>query len=58
MRCCRKTTPATPTTGAHDGSAVCDEYECVNCGWVDEAGCIEYGEADVYEGDMWEMEAD
>jgi hypothetical protein len=45
------------TDGGGDyGSAVCDEYECPACGWVDEAGCIEVGDAEVYEDEAWGME--
>jgi len=44
--------------GGNDGSAVCDEYQCPACDWVDEANCIEYEESQTFEGDMWPLEID
>ena len=31
--------------GGDYGSAVCDEFECPECGWVEESGCVEYDDS-------------
>lgn len=27
--------------GGPFGSSLCDEFECPECGWIDESGCLE-----------------
>lgn len=43
--------------GGDYGSAICDEYQCPVCDWIEETDCIEYDD-EPSDGDMYPLEID